>query len=71
MITTEEVIKRSNEIAYFSEQIQSLKNEYANYAKKMEGTMKQIEELETKQKELAESLATQCSKTLTIDDLDE
>ena len=71
MITTEEVIKRSNEIAYFSERIQSLKNEYANYAKKMEGTMKQIEEIETKRRESAESLAAQCAKTLTIDDLDE
>lgn len=71
MITTEEIIKRSTEIAYLSERILALKNEYANYTKKMERTMKQIEELETKRRESAESLAAQCGKTLTIDDLDE
>lgn len=71
MISVEEAIRRSKEIADLGLEIQSLQNDYATYARKMDEAMKKIEEIESRQRDLASEMITQCSKKLTIDDLDE
>lgn len=70
MISTEEVIDRSNEITKLGLEIKKAKDEQLEYFKKAEEAAERVKSLNIERSELVAALITDCNKSITINDLD-
>lgn len=70
MISTEEVINRSNEITKLGLEIKKAEDEQLEYFKKAEEAAERVKSLNIERSELVAALITDCNKSITINDLD-
>ena len=70
MISTEEVIDRSNKITELGLEIKKAEDEQLEYSKKAEEAAERVKSLNIERSELVAALITDCNKSITINDLD-
>lgn len=70
MISTEEVIDRSNKITELGLEIKKAEDEQLEYFKKAEEAAERVKSLNIERFELVAALITDCNKSITINDLD-
>lgn len=70
MISTEEVIDRSNKITELGLEIKKAEDEQLEYFKKAEEAAERVKSLNIERSELVAALITDCNKSITINDLD-
>lgn len=70
MISTEEVINRSNKITELGLEIKKAEDEQLEYFKKAEEAAERVKSLNIERSELVAALITDCNKSITINDLD-
>lgn len=70
MISTEEVIDRSEEITKLGLEIEEAREEQLEYSRKAEEAAERVKSLNIERSKLVAALITDCNKSITINDLD-